>query len=605
MRRKVIRWWFLTAALLVNLSGPGMANGVGAIDAISTAGVRVAEVEVRGNQQISRDAILAVVTARPGRMITREDLTRDMERLRSLGYFQSVGTPEVESTPSGARITYVVEEYPRVAGVRFEGNTALTDAELDQIIGVERGQLLNLEALSARLRAIENSYRARGYLARVGEVSVSAEGIVTIPIQEVRVAEVEIEGLRRVRPQVVERALGLKEGDLFNEQQLQSDFIRLQQFGLFEAIEPEVGFNAGGDALVTWNLREGRSRALNFGLSYSPQESLVGSIAFTENNFRGRAERLQALLNIGSIGGRVGGEVAYATPLLGENIAYNARVFSLVEYRFTQRLLFSPDTDTGRYFERHNGAQAGAARNLGRGRTLSLSGRFEDVQVFNLPPEFLAPGVPSLDSSLLAGSGEYITDRRNSILYPTTGTYTSFAADLGWVSRGSDEGEAGTLFKPRAEWRVFIPIDRERAFAISERTRQRARVLALRAMAGTSLGELPFFEQFFVGGANTLRGYREDRFWGEQMIVANAELRWPVGSGLIGVAFLDVGHAWGSDFQFTDTPGVSTAFRQSRDLSLQLGAGVGVRYLSPLGPLRLDLGYGDELRVHFTLGQTF
>ena len=145
MRRKVIRWWFLTAALLVNLSGPGMANGVGAIDAISTAGVRVAEVEVRGNQQISRDAILAVVTARPGRMITREDLTRDMERLRSLGYFQSVGTPEVESTPSGARITYVVEEYPRVAGVRFEGNTALTDAELDQIIGVERGQLLNLE----------------------------------------------------------------------------------------------------------------------------------------------------------------------------------------------------------------------------------------------------------------------------------------------------------------------------------------------------------------------------------------------------------------------------------------------------------------------------
>ncbi|HOM81430.1 MAG TPA: POTRA domain-containing protein [Armatimonadota bacterium] len=605
MRRKVIRWWFLTAALLGALSAPGMANGVGDIEAIPEAGVRVTEVEVRGNRQVSRDAILAVVTARPGRMITRDDLMRDVVRLRNLGYFQNVGTPEVEITPSGARVTYVVEEYPRIAGIQFEGNTVLTDAELEEIVGVERGQLLNVEALSARLRAIENSYRERGYLAQVGDVRVTPEGMVTIPIREVRVAAVEIEGVRRVRPQVVERALGLKDGDLFNEQQLQRDFVRLQQFGIFEAIEPEVGFNAAGDALVTWNLREGRSRALNFGLSYSPQESLVGSIAFTENNFRGRAERLQVLLNIGSIGGRVGGEVAYATPLLGENIAYNARLFSTVEYRFTQRLLISPDTDAGRYFERHNGAQVGATRSLGQGRTLSLSGRFEDVQVFNLPPEFLAPGIPSLDSSLLAGSGEYIIDRRNSLLYPTIGTYTDFAAELGWVSRGPDEGESGTLLKPSAEWRVFIPIDRERALALSETTRQRTRVLALRAMAGTSLGELPFFEQYFVGGANTLRGYREDRFWGEHMFVANAELRWPIGTGLIGVAFLDVGHAWGSDFQFTDAPGFSTAFRQSRDLSLQLGAGLGVRYLSPLGPLRLDFGYGDELRVHFTLGQTF
>ncbi len=605
MRSRLTFTLALLAALLLPPGSGRAGEAAVGLAAIPEAGVRVAAVAVRGNEQISTEAILALLRTRPGALVSRADVERDLQHIRSLGFFETVGPPEVELTPEGARITFVVVEYPRLTAVRFTGNTVLSEEELRRLLPVERGQVASRETILRGFREIEAAYRVRGYVARIpDEIRISPEGVLTVPVQEVRVADVDIVGLERVRQSVVEQALELRVGELFSERGLQQDFLRLQRFGLFERIEPEVQITAAGEALITWNLKEARSRAINFGLSYSPAESLVGNITFIENNFRGRAEQLRVGLNIGSIEGRIGGEVAYATPILAERMAYTARLFSLVEYRFTQNVLFVPDQEIGRYHERHSGVQAGVTRGLGGGRTLALNARFEDVEVFNLPPEFLTPDTPSLDSTLLGVAGQLTWDRRNSLIYPTDGTYASGAAEVALVGRGS-EGGSGPLLKPQGEYRVYRALNGADLRALTERERQRIPVLAGRVMVGTALGDMPFFEQYFVGGASTVRGYREGRFWGDSMFVVNAELRWPFGAEIIGAAFVDAGHAWGSDFQFTDAPGFETDFRQYRNPSLQLGAGVGVRYLTPLGALRLDFAYGDQLRVHFTLGQTF
>jgi outer membrane protein insertion porin family len=120
-------------------------------------------------------------------------------------------------------------------------------------------------------------------------------------------------------------------------------------------------------------------------------------------------------------------------------------------------------------------------------------------------------------------------------------------------------------------------------------------------LLGASSGTLPFFEQSFVGGAETLRGYREDRFWGSYLMLASAEIRQPLARGLTGVLFTDAGDAWGGDYQQVSIQG----FTQST-FRIHPAIGLGMRVRTPLGPIRLDYGFGDEGgRFDFSIGNVF
>jgi len=113
-------------------------------------------------------------------------------------------------------------------------------------------------------------------------------------------------------------------------------------------------------------------------------------------------------------------------------------------------------------------------------------------------------------------------------------------------------------------------------------------------VAGFSSGEPPFSQSFFVGGSETLRGYEEDRFFGDRMFLFNLELRRAFKNNIQAVAFFDAGRAWfkGEDLDFFN------------DLASAIG--VGVRVNTPVGPIRLDIGFGpDGNKTHFSFGQPF
>ena len=123
----------------------------------------------------------------------------------------------------------------------------------------------------------------------------------------------------------------------------------------------------------------------------------------------------------------------------------------------------------------------------------------------------------------------------------------------------------------------------------------------MRFQLGSSAGTLPFFEQFFVGGSENLRGYRDDRFWGSNLFLGSVEFRQPVARRLKGVLFMDIGDAWGGSYDNVSIPG----FTQN-GFQPHLGVGLGIRVNTPIGPLRLDYGIGDEGgRTHFSIGPTF
>jgi outer membrane protein insertion porin family len=100
---------------------------------------------------------------------------------------------------------------------------------------------------------------------------------------------------------------------------------------------------------------------------------------------------------------------------------------------------------------------------------------------------------------------------------------------------------------------------------------------------------LPLSESFWLGGFD-LRGYEFDEFRGDRMVLFSGEMRFPVLEGIQGVVFLDAGDAW----------------RKGESVQLNVGGGVGVRFFTPFGAIRLDLAAGKRrVFTYVTLGQPF
>jgi len=112
---------------------------------------------------------------------------------------------------------------------------------------------------------------------------------------------------------------------------------------------------------------------------------------------------------------------------------------------------------------------------------------------------------------------------------------------------------------------------------------------------------VPFFEQYFVGGSESLRGYQTDRYWGNNLALFQGELRLPFGkdNNVQGVLFTDIGDAWGSIYH-------DPQLMQHNQISLTTDFGVGLRLVTPVGPIRLDYAIGkDGGRTQFSIGQSF
>src|SRR5690606_12672609 len=119
-------------------------------------------------------------------------------------------------------------------------------------------------------------------------------------------------------------------------------------------------------------------------------------------------------------------------------------------------------------------------------------------------------------------------------------------------------------------------------------------VLAGRLVWGHSIGKLPPFEQYFIGGTDTVRGYDTDSQFGDNQLYGNLELRYRFNKKFQFVVFGDGGSAY---------CGGNSPYGSFDPL---FSVGVGIRLQTPIGPIRLDLGKGsDGIKTHFGIGPTF
>jgi len=571
----------------------------------------IKEIVIRGNSAISRDAILAAMTSKEGRLFVQGDLPKDEEQITNLGFFQDVKVLSRDLGEEGWQIIVEVLENPIVKEIRIAGNSVFPTEQLLKLVVQPVEQIYNLRNGKLTEEAIVKLYEDKGYFVQVG-VAPLPESLNTlnVAIVERRVKDIFIEGLVRTRPSIIRKLMKTKPGDAYNEEVLGTDLRRIISTQWFEPLTANdvkvPPADDVGDVNVLITLKEARTATISAGVSLDPTSRLTGSLRYADSNFRGTGQTVAVTLAQDTSGGGASASIDYIHPFLddrGTSVAVS--VYSRIQSYFGGTgfgQVTSPNDD--RFNERRTGG------------TVTYMRPF--ATIWNTTIGLTAQVIRTVDlrttgsSNFIQQDGTlgYLTlgvtrDTRDVPLDPAQGDLAMLTIEPGISDitkiGGGVSGDRSVLGQ-----HSFTRMSFEYKRFWSKRPKQRSfeeqprNVLAFRFKAGTITGTVPFFEQFFAGGSNTLRGYADQRFWGKNTLISSLEFRIPIQRSFSLIPFIDYGGAWGGYDSINE-------FTQSKDFKLHFGYGAGVAFRTPLGSIRIDLGFNQNggTRTHLSIGGTF
>jgi len=582
---------------------------------------RITEIVVNGNKVLSTTAIIIASGHNVGDPCNEKTLLEIKQNLTETGNFGSQRNPEnpeewvkvhSEENDGKCKVVIDVDENDAIKNITITGSGPIKAEDVQQKLNVKAGTIYNPLRLRRDTDAILKLYNDKGYIAAIGnDLGIDDKGVLTIPIVVVRVAEIKLEKLHKTKRYVILREVQTKVGDYFNRNRWRDDIQRIYNLDLFEEVIPRDDLIGAGQIRLTLSLPEKRTGSVSVGAGYSNRQQLIGRGEITETNFRGSGETVNLLLEAGGAANKSSVELGFNEPWLDKHHTdLNVQVYDKVIYRFANSLTNANvvATDVGTsdvYNEQRIGSTITLSRPLPRRYRIALTARGESVTT-----DPIALG--GVNASILQNGPIYslgisgVHDTRDQPLDPVMGGYQTVSFQIGHANLSPPVGSTSQLIpgvfgshnfgKVSAEERQFFSLQGPRKKLTDEKS-----LIAFRTLLGGTVGTMPFFEQFFVGGADTLRGYREDRFWGKYMLLSSVELRQPLARGLKGVLFLDVGDAWGGPYSNVSIEG----FDQS-GFHPHAGVGLGIRVRTPLGPIRLDYGIGDEGgQTHFSIGNVF
>lgn len=550
-------------------------------------GQTVTSVSVSGNTNVPPDQIMAAVKVKAGDKYDLEKIKLDMQAIYDLGQFLDVSV-NFTPVPEGVKVVYTVLENPVWKDVVFKGNTVVTSDKLRSMITLNKGGVTDTRTLSTNLQAIRKYYHDQGYiLAKISDVSTSPEGILTITLNEGILEDIVIKGHEKTKEFVISRELyQVKKGEAFNINKVKRSVQRVYNLGYFEDVNMKLVPGRDPNAVVLeLTITEQKTGTFSIGAGYSDSDGLVGILGLGDKNFRGTGDQVNVQLEFGGKSNDGNNyDFSYVRPWLDSK--QTSLGFSI--YDMTNRY-DDYDYKTNDYFSTYDRNRKGWDITLGR-----PSGEYiQNYLTFKQRKDTYVEHVRGpVDLSNPAGTGyeNYLTDNfgkthslslariydsRDNVFNPTEGSRVSLTAEFAGKAFGGDFDFNKYTLEDRNYWKVGPD-----------------HVIALRVTGGYSDGKMPESGRFKVGGSDTLRGYEDDQFKGDKMLAASVEYRFPIAKKVQGVVFSDIGNAWeGESYKLND---------------LKIGAGVGVRVQTPIGPIRLDVAKGDEgTRTHFSFGGQF
>lgn len=589
--------------------------------------VLVAEVTVSGVTGDLESEIYRVITTQPGRTTNRSQLQQDINSIFATGFFKNVRAVP-EDTPLGVRVTFIVQANPVLRGVQITGQKVLPQSVIDESFRDQYGKTLNLRRFEEGVKKINTWYQDNGYvLGQITEApQVADNGTVTLQVAEGQIESIDVRFLNKegeatdatgkpiggnTRHFVIAREVEQKPGDIFNRTKAERDLKRVFGLGIFEdvrlALEP--GTTDPRKARVIVNVIEKNTGSLAAGAGLSSATGLFGTVSYQQQNLGGRNQKLGAEVQIGERQNLF--DVSFTDPWIkGDPYrtsytinAFRRRSISVI-FDGGDQEVYLPNGDRPRI--NRTGAGISFTRPLSRNPfadsewTASVGlqyqriaitdrkGRRESEDELGNRLSFSNSGSDDL-TTLQAGA---VRDRRNDPLRPTSGSLLRFG-----VEQSIPVGSGSILMnRLRASYSFYLPV-KYTNFTPGPQT------LAFSFKAGTIFGDLPPYEAFALGGANSVRGYNEgDMGAGSSFLEGTVEYRFPIISFIGGALFVDAGTDFGTG---KDVPGDPAGIRNKPGSGY--GYGLGVRIQSPLGPIRIDYGINDSggNQIHFGIGERF
>lgn len=569
--------------------------------------VVIKSITINGNKEVSTEAIVAAMRTKVGQPYVQATIDADKTTLENLGFFQAVDIRTNVVDDANRDVIVQVQEWPVVKEIRVVGNKGIPTADILKELDIEVGKVFNIRSRAPSAQKVEALYTKRGFFGQVEDISPLADspGTISVSIIELTVNSVSVQGNTRTKLSVMKKMIKTRAGDPFRADKWIADLRRLIGTQWFENVRPVENQPEPGKIDLVADVKEARTGNFAIGAQLDPRSSFAGTLKLSDTNFRGSGQSLGFNVIQGTAGGGPSLELDYGNPFLDDRgTALNVSLYSRLIYRFQGIGFGSDDTPTEDdiFSERRTGAALGIGRSFSDAISGNIAVRYEDIKTSDLDTDNTT-GFIQQDGTLATLTLGVTQNRRDVDIDPARGDWFRLEVQPGFANITAVGGDVGdslgrkNFLKTTAEYRFYWSDQKPRARNELDAPR---RVLAFRARYGTITGDVPFFEQFFMGGASTIRGYEEDRFWGNQSLLTTLEYRLPLQKALAVSAFVDYGGAWGGYGQVGE-------YSQSRTANFKIGYGLGVSFRSPLGPLRLDIGFDDrgKSRTHFQIATSF
>ncbi len=535
-------------------------------------------------------------------ILRRDEIPNDVERIKEMymnkGYLDvQVGAPRIELDGDKEWFTVVfpiVEGEPYIVSqVYYKDHTVFSDRELREGLKIESGEVFQRAKIRDEVTRLTDLYGGQGYafadaIPSIEPDRASRSARIGFSIKEgdiVRIRDIRITGNNKTRDNVIRRELRVSERDMIDSPAIKRSFDRLNNLNFFETVEILPKQQSPGEVDLDVKVKEKPTGSFSIGGGFSTLDQFTLIADITEGNLFGRGY-------MGRIRGQVGGRRT-----LGIITFRNPAIFDTLTS--IQADAFRTRTNFLTYFE----TKGGGSVTLGRGFSEYISGTFslvaEQIKLTDIDDD--APDIIQDQEGTQTTTGfraSLFRDSRDFFLDPRTGSRigvrTSFGTEyLGGSNNFYSVAFDGLKFIPLSFWDLRFSIRGRIGYG-----------------TGYSGEDLPVSEFFFVGGINTVRGFKFGRAGpvtddnnpagGNKQLIFNNDLIFPIlpDAKLNGVVFFDYGEGFAQGDKF--------------DLSLRRGAGFEVRWISPFGPLRAAYGFnldkkdGEKSSVfEFSVGSVF
>ncbi len=554
-----------------------------------------------GNENYSDSELRTVIRTKETawwRFLSTDDtydpdrLSLDRELLRRFylnnGYVDfRVVSAVAELTPdrSGFILTFTVDEGERYKVGKVNFSTSLRGfdtASVADVVTLDEGDWYDANALEKSIEKLTEAVGAQGYAfvevrPRLDRNKENKTVNITFEINEgprVFVERIDISGNVRTMDKVIRREFRLVEGDAFDAAKLRRSRQRIQDLDFFEKVTIEqVPGSAPDRAVVKVNVQEKSTGSLSVGAGFSTGTGILGDLSVRERNFLGRGQDVLLSLLLGTR--RKQAEASFTEPyFLNREIAAGIDAFYIETDRQSESSFdvrtFGGDLRIGYPWTEH--------------LTQAWKYTLKSSEIFNVPSDASIYVADAQGTEVYSEISHILTyDRRDSKIDPHSGYLARLTSDVA--------GLGGTVayLRNRGQAEYYYPVTDNV-------------VLSVIGQGGAIVGlgeSVNLLDRFFIGG-NEVRGFKidglgprdettRDALGGQYFYSGSLQLSFPLGLPeelqIRGRVFNDVGSAW--SLHENEQP--SNPIEDSK--ALRSSAGVGLTWVSPFGPLGVDLGY--------------